>query len=172
MSLRVLLIGASGVFGSRVARQLAGDPRFRLTLAGRQLASLATLRESLGDPSVQLAALDVAAAGLAEALAAQAARHEVVGADDIGQAVRTQHWCGSVHRLHGGGQRAPGVVAEQIGEQGEGGHGSMMRGWRQAGQAFEQKKTRHVGGFSLRHRCRRCTVAGATAIPAFAGMTF
>jgi len=35
MSLRVLLIGASGVFGSRIARQLAGDPRFRLTLAGR-----------------------------------------------------------------------------------------------------------------------------------------
>ena len=70
MSLRVLLIGASGVFGSRIARQLAGDPRFRLTLAGRQLGSLAALRESLGDPSVQLAALDVVAGGLAEALAA------------------------------------------------------------------------------------------------------
>jgi saccharopine dehydrogenase-like NADP-dependent oxidoreductase len=70
MSLRVLLIGASGVFGSRIARQLAGDPRFRLTLAGRQLASLAALRESLGDPSVQLAALDVVAGGLAAALAA------------------------------------------------------------------------------------------------------
>lgn len=70
MSLRVLLIGASGVFGLRIARQLAGDPRFRLTLAGRQLASLAALRESLGDPSVQLAVLDVAAVGLAEALAA------------------------------------------------------------------------------------------------------
>jgi saccharopine dehydrogenase-like NADP-dependent oxidoreductase len=70
MSLRVLLIGASGVFGSRIARQLAGDPRFRLTLAGRQLGSLAALRESLGDPSVQLAALDVVAGGLVEALAA------------------------------------------------------------------------------------------------------
>jgi len=70
MSLRVLLIGASGVFGSRIARQLAGDPRFRLTLAGRQLASLAALRESLGDPAVQLAVLDVAAVRLVETLAA------------------------------------------------------------------------------------------------------
>ena len=70
MGLRVVLIGASGVFGSRIARQLAGDPRFRLTLAGRQLASLTTLRESLGDPSVRLAALDLAAAGLVEALTA------------------------------------------------------------------------------------------------------
>jgi hypothetical protein len=70
MSLRVLLIGASGVFGSRIARQLAGDSRFRLTLAGRQLASLAALRESLGDPAVQLAVLDVAAVRLVETLAA------------------------------------------------------------------------------------------------------
>lgn len=70
MSLHVLLIGASGVFGSRIARQLAGDPRFRLTLAGRQLAGLATLRKSLDDPSVQMAALDVATTGLAEALTA------------------------------------------------------------------------------------------------------
>jgi saccharopine dehydrogenase-like NADP-dependent oxidoreductase len=70
MALRVVLIGAGGVFGSRIARQLADDPRFRLTLAGRQQASLAVLRDSLGDPSVQQAALDVAASGLAEALAA------------------------------------------------------------------------------------------------------
>lgn len=70
MSLRVLLIGASGVFGSRIARQLAGDPRFRLTLAGRQSTSLAALGESLGDPAVQMAVLDVAAIGLVEALTA------------------------------------------------------------------------------------------------------
>lgn len=35
MTLRVLLIGAGGVFGSRIARGLAGDPCFRLILAGR-----------------------------------------------------------------------------------------------------------------------------------------
>jgi saccharopine dehydrogenase-like NADP-dependent oxidoreductase len=69
MALRVVLIGAGGVFGSRIARQLAGDPRFRLILAGRQQASLAALRNSLGDPSVQQVALDVAASGLAPALA-------------------------------------------------------------------------------------------------------
>ncbi|HZX70998.1 MAG TPA: saccharopine dehydrogenase NADP-binding domain-containing protein [Rhodanobacter sp.] len=64
-----MLIGAGGVFGSRIAAQLTGDPRFHLTLAGRRLASLAALRENLGDPRVQLAALDVAAAALADALA-------------------------------------------------------------------------------------------------------
>jgi len=64
MTLRVLLIGAGGVFGSRIARQLAGDPRFHLTIAGRQLVSLQALRESLGDPSIQLATLDVDAAEL------------------------------------------------------------------------------------------------------------
>ncbi len=46
MTLRVLLIGAGGVFGSRIARQLAGDPRFHLTtMAGRQLTRLLALRE-------------------------------------------------------------------------------------------------------------------------------
>jgi saccharopine dehydrogenase-like NADP-dependent oxidoreductase len=69
MTLRVLLIGASGVFGSRIARQLAGDPRFQLTLAGRQLVSLTALSEALGDPSIQTAVLDVAAADLVAAIA-------------------------------------------------------------------------------------------------------
>ena len=69
MTLRVLLIGAGGVFGSRIAGQLAGDPRFHLTLAGRKLVSLAALREVLGDPRMQLAALDVTSAALAEVLA-------------------------------------------------------------------------------------------------------
>jgi saccharopine dehydrogenase-like NADP-dependent oxidoreductase len=64
MTLRVLLIGASGVFGSRIGRQLAGDPRFQLTLAGRQLASLVALRETLADPTVRTAVCDVAAADL------------------------------------------------------------------------------------------------------------
>lgn len=69
MTLRVLLIGASGVFGSRVAGELAHDPRFALTLAGRQLASLQRLRERLGNPSIRLAALDVGAAALPTAIA-------------------------------------------------------------------------------------------------------
>lgn len=64
-SLRVLLIGASGVFGSRIARELANDSRFCLILAGRRRVSLADLRESLGDPSVQLAVMDVGAPDLA-----------------------------------------------------------------------------------------------------------
>ncbi|WEN15889.1 saccharopine dehydrogenase NADP-binding domain-containing protein [Rhodanobacter sp. AS-Z3] len=70
MTLRVTLIGASGVFGSRIASQLAGDPRFLLTLAGRNVGSLAVLRDALGDASVQLAALDVTAPDLLDAFAA------------------------------------------------------------------------------------------------------
>ncbi|WP_426690375.1 saccharopine dehydrogenase NADP-binding domain-containing protein [Rhodanobacter ginsengiterrae] len=70
MALRVVLIGAAGVFGSRIASQLAGDPRFRLTLAGRRLDRLVLLRDALGDASVQLAALDVTAPGLVGELAA------------------------------------------------------------------------------------------------------
>lgn len=70
MTLRVVLIGAGGVFGSRIAGQLAGDSRFHLTLAGRGRASLVALRDTLGDRSVQLATLDVAGADLATALAA------------------------------------------------------------------------------------------------------
>lgn len=69
MTLRVLLIGAGGVFGSRIARELAGDPRFQLTLAGRQPSSLTALLETLGDPTVRTAVLDVAAARLAASIA-------------------------------------------------------------------------------------------------------
>jgi len=65
MTLRVLLIGAGGVFGSRIARGLAGDPRFRLILAGRHETRLMALREALGDRSVQTATLDVDAPDLA-----------------------------------------------------------------------------------------------------------
>ncbi len=70
MVLHVVLIGASGVFGSRIARQLAGDPRFRLTLAGRRASQLVALRETLGDTAVQVATLDVTAAHLEHELAA------------------------------------------------------------------------------------------------------
>jgi saccharopine dehydrogenase-like NADP-dependent oxidoreductase len=70
MPLRVVLIGASGIFGSRIARRLANDPRFALTLAGRQQPPLAELRDALGDASVRIAMLDIGAADLAQALAA------------------------------------------------------------------------------------------------------
>lgn len=70
MTLRVVLIGATGVFGSRIARRLAGDARFTLTLAGRTRESLEGLRESLGDATVRTARIDVTAADMAQALSA------------------------------------------------------------------------------------------------------
>lgn len=72
MALRVVLIGATGVFGSRIARRLAGDPRFVLILAGRQRLALEALREELADATVQVAALDVTGLDLPAALARQA----------------------------------------------------------------------------------------------------
>ena len=69
MTLRVLLIGAGGVFGSRIVRELAGDPRFQLILAGRHEARLTALRDMLGDSSVQTATLDVAAPDLVATMA-------------------------------------------------------------------------------------------------------
>ncbi len=70
MALRVLLIGAGGVFGSRIARQLAGDSRFELILGGRHLAALETLRAALADSAIELATLDVTASEFSKALAA------------------------------------------------------------------------------------------------------
>jgi len=67
--LRVILIGATGVFGSRIARRLTGDLRFALTLAGRQRVTLEALRDELGDPSTKVATLDVTAADFPAALA-------------------------------------------------------------------------------------------------------
>ena len=69
MALRVVLIGATGVFGSRIARRLAGDPRFMPVLAGRQRPALEALREELGDASMEVATLDVAGLDLPAALA-------------------------------------------------------------------------------------------------------
>lgn len=70
MALRVLVIGATGVFGSRIARRLAHDARFELTLAGRQRAPLEAMRAVLDDPSVRIAPVDTADTGFADALAA------------------------------------------------------------------------------------------------------
>jgi saccharopine dehydrogenase-like NADP-dependent oxidoreductase len=69
MRLRVVIIGATGVFGSRVARRLAHDDRFGLVLAGRRRAPLETLREQIGDAAIELAELDVSGDGFAAALA-------------------------------------------------------------------------------------------------------
>lgn len=70
MALRVVVIGANGVFGSRVARRLARDARFELILAGRRIDALEAQRASFDDPSVRVAALDTGDAGFAGALAA------------------------------------------------------------------------------------------------------
>ena len=69
MALRVILIGATGVFGSRIARRLAGDPRFTLVLVGRQRQALEALHEELGDALVEVAILDVTGVELPAALA-------------------------------------------------------------------------------------------------------
>jgi len=61
MATRVLLIGATGVFGARIAARLAHDARFALTLAGRTPATLAHLQRELADPSVRTAVIDVEA---------------------------------------------------------------------------------------------------------------
>lgn len=68
MALRVLLIGATGVFGARIAARLAHDARFQLIAAGRTLMALERLREALGDSSVQVAVIDVDAVDLSETL--------------------------------------------------------------------------------------------------------
>ena len=61
MALRVLLIGATGVFGARIAARLAHDARFQLVLAGRTREALERLRDQLGDPSVTVVIIDVGA---------------------------------------------------------------------------------------------------------------
>jgi len=60
MSRRVLLIGATGVFGSRLAELLVRKPDVELILAARSLPALLTLQASLQQtsPSVQVALID------------------------------------------------------------------------------------------------------------------
>lgn len=59
MAMRVLLIGATGVFGARIAGRLAHDERFELTLAGRTQRALEHLRDQLGDSSMRVRVIDV-----------------------------------------------------------------------------------------------------------------
>jgi Saccharopine dehydrogenase and related proteins len=67
---RVVVLGATGVFGSRIAARLAHDERFELLLAGRREAPLEALRASIGDARVRIHALDTAAADFPAALGA------------------------------------------------------------------------------------------------------
>ena len=69
MPLRVLLIGATGVFGSRIARRLSCDPRFEVIFAGRHRGALDELVAASGASNVSTATLDVEAADLFRVLA-------------------------------------------------------------------------------------------------------
>lgn len=72
MALRVMVLGAAGVFGSRIAARLAHDARFELLLAGRRMAPLQALRETIGDARACCHALDTTSADFPAALAALA----------------------------------------------------------------------------------------------------
>jgi len=50
---RVLLIGASGVFGSRLAERLAMEPGLALTLSGRRIEPLEALKSRIGAGAVR-----------------------------------------------------------------------------------------------------------------------
>lgn len=69
MPVRVVLIGATGVFGGRIARRLSGDPRFELILAGRHRAALDRLVATLDAADVSATTLDVEAEDMPRALA-------------------------------------------------------------------------------------------------------
>ena len=70
MALRTVVVGATGVFGSRIARRLAHDARFELILAGRRAEPLETLYAAIGDARAQVATLDAGHAKFRHALAA------------------------------------------------------------------------------------------------------
>lgn len=57
MQLRVLIIGASGVFGSRLAELLANEPGVEIVLGGRRRKNLELLAEKLAAPC-RIAVLD------------------------------------------------------------------------------------------------------------------
>src|SRR2546423_10133022 len=53
-ALRVLIVGATGVFGSRLAQLAANEPGVRLTLAGRRKPALDALSRELGGCKVMV----------------------------------------------------------------------------------------------------------------------
>ena len=74
MAFRILLIGAYGLFGSRIAARLADDAGLALCLAGRRMARATALRDALqaaGKPAeLNAVELDVEGSGLFASLAA------------------------------------------------------------------------------------------------------
>src|SRR4249919_2058983 len=54
LPLRLLLVGASGVFGSRLAERLALEPGIALTLAGRRRVPIEAVRKRIGGGAVRL----------------------------------------------------------------------------------------------------------------------
>lgn len=52
-AIHVLLVGASGVFGSRLAERLAVEPDVALTLAGRRKGALEAVRDAVGGGAVR-----------------------------------------------------------------------------------------------------------------------
>jgi len=87
MGLRVVVVGATGVFGSRIARRLAHDARFELILAARRAESLESLYASIGDARLQVATLDAGHPNFRHALAAcraAGARFAVVAPEGAG----------------------------------------------------------------------------------------
>jgi len=53
LPLRILLVGASGVFGSRLGERLAMEPGIALTLAGRRQVAIETVRAKIGAGAVR-----------------------------------------------------------------------------------------------------------------------
>ncbi len=73
MAFRVLLLGATGVFGARLARRLVVDARFEAILAGRTRGALHALADEVGvatGRAASVAELDVFAGDFAARLAA------------------------------------------------------------------------------------------------------
>ncbi|MBK8286720.1 MAG: saccharopine dehydrogenase NADP-binding domain-containing protein [Ahniella sp.] len=68
---KILLVGASGLFGRGLARGLSAEPGFDLILAGRRLAPLEKLRQALlvdARSKIQTAVLDIADGSLRDTL--------------------------------------------------------------------------------------------------------
>ena len=74
MGLRVVVLGAAGVFGSRIAARLAHDERFELLLAGRREPPLEGVRTSIGDVRMRTCTLDTVSADFPAKLASASLR--------------------------------------------------------------------------------------------------
>lgn len=69
--MRVILLGATGVFGQRLAHLLAAIPNLQVVLVSRSIATLAALRETLltiNSTTIEIEALDISQPDLGDAL--------------------------------------------------------------------------------------------------------